>query len=143
MLSYRNLGMIGRGEHLEHEASMVKIFSTEMMQRLQNAGLRLMRLHGQLSPEDERAPIGGRIEQGYRAAVMPTFGAGANEVMPQHHRDAGAGHATDLAGRLGGRRGPPCRGGRGGTSMGPTPPSVGDVGREDACPHSTESASWT
>ena len=52
-----------------------------MMQRLQNAGLRLMRLHGQLSPEDERAPIGGRIEQGYRAAVMPTFGAGANEVM--------------------------------------------------------------
>ena len=81
MLSYRNLGMIGRGEHPEHEASMVKIFSTEMMQRLQNAGLRLMRLHGQLSPEDERAPIGGRIEQGYRAAVMPTFGAGANEVM--------------------------------------------------------------
>ena len=23
----------------------------------------------------------GRIEQGYRSAVMPTFGAGSNEVM--------------------------------------------------------------
>ena len=81
MLSYRNLGMIGRGEHPDHEASMVKIFSTEMMQRLQNAGLGLLQLHGQLTPDEERAPIAGRIEQGYRAAVMPTFGAGANEVM--------------------------------------------------------------
>ena len=81
MLSYRNLGMIGRGEHPDHEASMVKIFSTEMMQRLQNAGLRLLQLSGQLTPDDARAPVNGRIEQGYRAAVMPTFGAGANEVM--------------------------------------------------------------
>jgi len=81
MLSYRNLGMIKRGEHPNHEASIVKIFSTEMMQRLQNAGLGLLQLHGQLTPDEERAPIAGRIEQGYRAAVMPTFGAGANEVM--------------------------------------------------------------
>lgn len=60
---------------------MVKIFSTEMMQRLQNAGTRLLSLYGQLTPDDERAPAGGMIEQGYRRAVMPTFGAGANEVM--------------------------------------------------------------
>jgi len=81
MLSYRILGMVQRGEHPNHEASMVKIFSTELMQRLQNAGTQLLRLYGQLPPEEPRAPIGGRIEQGYRAAVMPTFGAGANEVM--------------------------------------------------------------
>jgi hypothetical protein len=36
---------------------------------------------GQLSVDDPRAPAGGRIEQTYRAAVMPTFGAGSNEVM--------------------------------------------------------------
>ncbi|MEE9277901.1 MAG: acyl-CoA dehydrogenase family protein [Dehalococcoidia bacterium] len=81
MLSYRNLGMVARGEHPNYEASMVKIFSTELMQRLQNAGLRLLRLHGQLTPDEARAPINGEIERGYRAAVMPTFGAGSNEVM--------------------------------------------------------------
>ena len=37
--------------------------------------------YGQLTPESALAPLGGRIEQGYRAAVMPTFGAGSNEVM--------------------------------------------------------------
>jgi alkylation response protein AidB-like acyl-CoA dehydrogenase len=80
-LSHRILGMVTRGEHPNYEASIVKIFSTEMMQRLQNAGTKLLGPYGQLTPADPRAPIGGRIEAGYRAAVMPTFGAGSNEVM--------------------------------------------------------------
>lgn len=80
-LSYRILGMVERGNHPNHEASIVKIFSTEMMQRLQQAGTKMLGPYGQLTPEDPRAPIGGRIEHGYRAAVMPTFGAGSNEVM--------------------------------------------------------------
>ncbi len=80
-LSYRILGMIKRGDHPNYEASIVKIFSTEMMQRLENAGTKLLGLGGQLTPAEPRAPIGGRIEQGYRSAVMPTFGAGSNEVM--------------------------------------------------------------
>ena len=81
MLSYRILGMVSRGDHPNHEASMVKIFSTELMQRLENAGIGLLGLHGSLTPDEPRAPLDGRIEQGYRSAVMPTFGAGANEVM--------------------------------------------------------------
>jgi alkylation response protein AidB-like acyl-CoA dehydrogenase len=80
-LSYRILGMVERGDHPNYEASIVKIFSTEMMQRLQHAGTKMLGPYGQLTPQDPRAPIGGRIEQGYRAAVMPTFGAGSNEVM--------------------------------------------------------------
>ncbi len=80
-LSHRILGMVTRGEHPNYEASIVKIFSTEMMQRLQNAGTKLLGLGGQLTPDDPRAPLGGRVEQGYRSAVMPTFGAGSNEVM--------------------------------------------------------------
>jgi alkylation response protein AidB-like acyl-CoA dehydrogenase len=80
-LSHRILGMVIRAEHPNYEASIVKIFSTELMQRLENAGVKLMGPYGQLTPEDPRAPLDGRIEQGYRAAVMPTFGAGSNEVM--------------------------------------------------------------
>lgn len=81
MLAYRNLGMIKRGEHPNHEASEVKIFSTELMQRILHTGTKLLGPYGQLTPESAHAPLGGRIEQGYRAAVMPTFGAGSNEVM--------------------------------------------------------------
>ena len=81
MLAYRNLGMIKRGEHPNHEASEVKIFSTELMQRILHTGTKLLGPYGQLTPESEHAPLGGRIEQGYLAAVMPTFGAGSNEVM--------------------------------------------------------------
>ena len=80
-LSYRILAMIERGESPNYEASIVKIFSTEMSQRLENAGTKILGSYGQLTPDDPRAPIGGSIEQGYRAAVMPTFGAGSNEVM--------------------------------------------------------------
>jgi len=80
-LSHRILGMVTRGQHPNYEASIVKIFSTELMQRLENAGTLLMGPYGQLTPGEPRAPLGGRIEQGYRSAVMPTFGAGSNEVM--------------------------------------------------------------
>ena len=80
-LSHRILGMVTRGDHPNYEASIVKIFSTELMQRLQNAGTRLLGPYGQLTPGEPLAPIGGQIEQGYLAAVMPTFGAGSNEVM--------------------------------------------------------------
>jgi hypothetical protein len=41
----------------------------------------MLGLGGQLTPDDGHAPLNGRIEQGYRSAVMPTFGAGSNEVM--------------------------------------------------------------
>lgn len=80
-LSYRILDMLKREESPNYEASQVKIFSTEMMQRLQNFSLHAMGLYGQLNGNDERAPIEGSAENGYLAAVMPTFGAGGNELQ--------------------------------------------------------------
>jgi len=80
-LSYRILDMLKREESPNYEASEVKVFSTEMMQRLQNFSLRAMGLYGQLESDDRRAPIGGASENGYLAAVMPTFGAGGNELQ--------------------------------------------------------------
>ena len=80
-LSYRILDMLKRDESPNYEASEVKVFSTEMMQRLQNFSLRAMGLYGQLEPADARAPIAGAAENGYLAAIMPTFGAGGNELQ--------------------------------------------------------------
>ncbi len=80
-LSYRILDMLKRDESPNYEASEVKVFSTEMMQRLQNFSLHAMGLYGQLEPADRRAPLGGAAENGYLAAIMPTFGAGGNELQ--------------------------------------------------------------
>ena len=80
-LSFRILDMLKREESPNYEASQVKIFSTEMMQRLQNFSLHSMGLYGQLNGNDQRAPIDGSAENGYLAAVMPTFGAGGNELQ--------------------------------------------------------------
>ena len=80
-LSFRILDMLKRDESPNHEASQVKIFSTEMMQRLQNFSLHAMGLYGQLNGADGRAPLDGSAENGYLAAVMPTFGAGGNELQ--------------------------------------------------------------
>ena len=80
-LSYRILDMLKREESPNYEASEVKVFSTEMMQRLQNFSLRAMGLYGQLEPADPHAPIDGSAENGYLAAIMPTFGAGGNELQ--------------------------------------------------------------
>jgi alkylation response protein AidB-like acyl-CoA dehydrogenase len=64
-----------------YEASMLKVFSTEYMQRLYHEGTRLLGLYGQLTPRSKLAPAGGRFERSHRASVMPTFGAGSSEIQ--------------------------------------------------------------
>jgi alkylation response protein AidB-like acyl-CoA dehydrogenase len=81
MMSYRVAWMQQAGLHPSYEASMVKVFATEMMQRLYNLGVNLLGSHGQLAPGSKWAPIRGRIEQGYLANVAPTIYSGANEIQ--------------------------------------------------------------
>ena len=98
-LSYRILDMLKRDESPNYEASQVKVFSTEMMQRLQNFSLHAMGLYGQLEPGDPRAPIDGSASNGYMAAVMPTFGAGAKRAAAQHHGPTRPGACRASSGR--------------------------------------------
>jgi alkylation response protein AidB-like acyl-CoA dehydrogenase len=81
MLSYRAAWMISNDQHPNYEASMLKVFATEYMQRLYQQGSRLLGLYGQLAPGSAWAPAGGRFERSHRASVMPTFGAGSSEIQ--------------------------------------------------------------
>lgn len=81
MLSYRVAWMISKGQHPNYGASMLKVFSTEFMQRLYQCGTRILGLYGQLTPDSRLAPAGGRFERSHRASVMPTFGAGSSEIQ--------------------------------------------------------------
>jgi alkylation response protein AidB-like acyl-CoA dehydrogenase len=81
LMNYRVAWLIGRGEVPYAEASMVKVFGSELFQRVNGFALRMMGLLGQLEPGCELAPGGGRLEREFLAKMLLTFGGGANEVL--------------------------------------------------------------
>ena len=80
MLSYRIGSMQAAGKLPNYESSMLKVFVTEMRQRLYNFGVGLMGLFGQLA-QSPAAPLAGRIELGYLESVAPTIYSGSNEIQ--------------------------------------------------------------
>lgn len=81
LMNYRVAWQIAQGVVPFAEASMVKIFGSELFQRVHGLGLQMMGLLGQLEPGDELAPLGGKLEREYLAKMLLTFGGGANEVL--------------------------------------------------------------
>lgn len=81
LLNYRVAWQISQGVVPFAEASMVKIFGSELFQRIHGSGLQMMGLLGQLEPGSEFAPLDGKVEREYLAKMLLTFGGGANEVL--------------------------------------------------------------
>ena len=81
MLNYRAVWLLDTGRISSHESAMMKVFITEMVQRLAKTGMQILGLAAPLQKGSKWAPIGGEIEHLYRIAIMPTFGAGNNEVL--------------------------------------------------------------
>jgi len=81
MLNYRAVWLLDTGRISSHESAMMKVFITEMVQRLAKTGMQILGLAAPLQKASKWAPIGGEIEHLYRIAIMPTFGAGNNEVL--------------------------------------------------------------
>jgi len=66
----------------EGEASMAKVFGSELRHRLTNTAMDLLGRYGGLSAESgELAPVGGRMESGWRMSPILRFGGGTNEVQ--------------------------------------------------------------
>ncbi|HZA76704.1 MAG TPA: acyl-CoA dehydrogenase family protein [Acidimicrobiales bacterium] len=81
LLNHRAAWLIDTGRPASAEASMTKVFTTELHARASSLALDLMGLHGQLDPYDERAPIAGLAQLMYRAAPYLRFGGGTNEIQ--------------------------------------------------------------
>jgi len=81
MLSYRIGSMQAAGKLPNYESSMLKVFVTEMRQRLYNFGVGLLGLFGQIEQGTPAAPLGGRVELGYLESVAPTIYSGSNEIQ--------------------------------------------------------------
>ena len=63
------------------EASMYKLYMTELGQRVADHALDIMGACGQLTPGTEEAPVGGRFERSYRYTVVDTIGGGTSEIQ--------------------------------------------------------------
>ena len=81
MLGYRVVWMQTRGLQPNYEASIVKLYSSELSQRLANVGMQVMGLHGQLLRGSKWAPLRGRLALSYLLSVSSTIAAGTSEIQ--------------------------------------------------------------
>lgn len=72
MLSYRVVSMQANGKIPNHEASMCKLFSSELSQRIANLSMHMHGMHGNLR---------NRAGMGYMQAVSSTIAGGTTEVQ--------------------------------------------------------------
>jgi alkylation response protein AidB-like acyl-CoA dehydrogenase len=81
MLNLQVVSKQARGIVPTKEASAVKLYSTELDQRIAATGLRLLGVYGQLVPKSPHALMGGRPASTYLWATTSTVGGGTSEVQ--------------------------------------------------------------
>jgi len=92
MLAYRVASMQAKGQIPNAEASISKLYGSELQQRLAGAGIEILGLAGQLGPGTSWAPLDGRLEQFYLFSAALTVAAGTSEI----HRGIIAGRGLGL-----------------------------------------------
>jgi alkylation response protein AidB-like acyl-CoA dehydrogenase len=87
LLSYKIISMQAKeGVPPGHEASVAKLFSTELNQRIYRTGMKMLGLYGQLDRRQSEAarrwlPLRGRIEYMYLRSVANTIEGGTSEIQ--------------------------------------------------------------
>jgi alkylation response protein AidB-like acyl-CoA dehydrogenase len=77
-----NASIVARGDTPTMEASMSKVWTTELRYTLGSLGVDLLGRDGVLSRESgDEAPINGEFDVAYRASPFLRFGGGTNEVQ--------------------------------------------------------------
>jgi alkylation response protein AidB-like acyl-CoA dehydrogenase len=79
MMSYRVVTMQAKGMIPNHEASMTKLFASELNQRIARTGMKVLGLYGQLYGDD--APMKGRYESSYMTSLSSTIAGGTSEIQ--------------------------------------------------------------
>jgi alkylation response protein AidB-like acyl-CoA dehydrogenase len=80
-MAYRVAWMQSRGLIPNYEASISKVYGSELAQRVALTGSQLVGIYGGLWPGTARAPLGGRLARSYVSAVGTTIAAGTSEIM--------------------------------------------------------------
>ncbi len=70
-----------KGTIPNYEASILKLFVTELHQRIAQAGLEILGLYGQLRKGSKYSVLEGMAERRFRGSFFMTIGGGTSEVM--------------------------------------------------------------
>lgn len=81
LLAYRVAWMQSAGKIPNYEASMVKVYGSELQQRVANTAVKLLGQGGTLVEGSARAPMGGRYAGHYMGTVGATIAAGTSEIQ--------------------------------------------------------------
>ena len=84
MMSYKIVSMQAKeGVPPGHEASVAKLYGTELNQRIQRTGIKMLGLWGQLDGHNDKvqAPMRGRIKYMYLRSVANTIEGGTSEIQ--------------------------------------------------------------
>jgi alkylation response protein AidB-like acyl-CoA dehydrogenase len=80
-LYYRLAHMLDHGQVPNYQASMQKLFATEVAQRIANTGMEVLGMFSQLTKDSKWAALSGKAERFYRTCVVETIYAGTSEVQ--------------------------------------------------------------
>ncbi len=80
-MSYRVVSMQARGVVPNIEASVNKLYSSELEQRIAATGVKLLGLYGQLNEAAKWAPLKGKVARMYLRATAITIGGGTSEIQ--------------------------------------------------------------
>ncbi|MGD0114919.1 MAG: acyl-CoA dehydrogenase family protein [Dehalococcoidia bacterium] len=95
MLSYRIASMQNRGLIPNYEASLVKVFSAELHQRIARSKMNVMGLYAQLMAPDPMAPHLGAWSHQYLRSVGYSIEAGTSEIQKNIIAQRGLGLPRD------------------------------------------------
>ncbi|MBI4300847.1 MAG: acyl-CoA dehydrogenase family protein [Chloroflexi bacterium] len=80
-LAYRVTWMQTKRMRFMHEASIGKLFLTELMARMANVGMEMIGLYGLLERGSKWAPLRGRLETTYMTYIGFAIGGGTSEIQ--------------------------------------------------------------
>ncbi len=81
MMCYRIAWMYSKGLHPSYESSMSLLFSSELLRRIANVGMRVLGHYGELGQDSKCAVFNGRAMRTYLSCISIGVGGGTNEIQ--------------------------------------------------------------
>jgi alkylation response protein AidB-like acyl-CoA dehydrogenase len=81
LLAYRTAWVQATGQDVTSVGAIIKLFGSEMMQRVAATGLEIFGLYGGLVPGSKWAPIGGWLTRDYMWNISLTIAGGTSEIQ--------------------------------------------------------------
>ncbi|MEE8471078.1 MAG: acyl-CoA dehydrogenase family protein, partial [Dehalococcoidia bacterium] len=81
MMCYHIAWMYSKGLHPSYESSMSLLFTSELIRRLANVGMRALGPYGQLDRDSKWAVLNARIARACLGSISIGVGGGSNEIQ--------------------------------------------------------------